>query len=206
MDTWNRLRRIAGSPAVSAILWILVVGFLGYRLWPQLSAVSGVGERDEPSPTLEALTLDGDTVRTERLRGDVVLVNVWATWCPPCRLEMPGLEDVYRSRRHRGLRVLALSLDHGNVGAVRRFVSEHDLTFPVAMATPSMRRALGGVHAVPTTFLIDRSGRLRHEVRGFMAEPVLAAAVDRLLDEPPPPSTTVRPREPGAPPGSLEDP
>lgn len=198
MKIWDRLRRLAGSPAVSAILWILVVGFLGYRLWPQLSALSGVGARDDPSPALEAVTLDGDTVRTERLRGDVIVVNVWATWCPPCRLEMPALEDVYRSRRDRGLKVLALSLDRSNVDAVRRFVDEHGLTFPVAMATPAMRRALGGVHAVPTTFLIDRSGRLRHEVRGLMVKPVLAGAVDRLLDEPPPTATSSPPREAAA--------
>jgi peroxiredoxin len=170
---------------LEVLLWIGVLAFVGLRVWPQLAAAVGVGGTGEPVPALEVVTLDGEPVSLDALRGQVVLVNFWATWCPPCRLEMPGFQRVYESRRDRGFTIVGLSTDRTGTGPVRQFLEERGITYPVAMAPGEAVRSFGGVTALPLSFLIDRSGRIRHEVRGYFAEPALARAVDRLLDEAP---------------------
>ncbi len=102
----------------------------------------------------------GGTVMFSDHHGKVIVLNFWATWCPPCRDEMPALERVYRRFRDRGLVVLAVSLDADGETSVPGFLKERDFTFPVAL-DPGMRVAgQYGVRALPATFLIDRKGRI----------------------------------------------
>jgi peroxiredoxin len=82
--------------------------------------------------------------------------------------------------------VLGASTDVGTPDVVRSFLAERSITYPIAQASPSLQRAFGGVRGLPTTFLIDRDGHIRHRVTGIFAEPTLRAAVDRLLSEPAP--------------------
>ena len=183
MKTWtDRLRRVV---TLDLILWMLVAGFVGYRMWPQVAAAFALGGPIDLSPDVARTTLEGESVTLDSLRGEVVLVNFWATWCPPCRVEMPGFERVYRDRRDDGFTIVAISTDRGGVDAVRDFLETRDLTFPVAMADAGMVRDFGDLRALPTSFLIDRQGRVRHEVSGIFAEPALRRAVDRLLAESP---------------------
>ena len=164
-------------------LWVGVIGFVLYRIGPQIGAAFGVGDAGPTVTDVEVQTLAGESVRLSDLRGQVVLVNFWATWCPPCRIEMPGFENVYRKHAGDGFTVLALSTDRGPRDVVGEFVEEHGLTFPVAMATAEARRAFGAGNMLPTSYLIDRRGRIRHTVQGFFAQPALELAVDRLLAE-----------------------
>lgn len=166
------------------IAWILVLGFLAYRMAPQVMAAAGIGAAGPESPTFTVTTLDGEIVALDAYRGQVVLVNFWATWCPPCRLEMPGFQRVYEDRRADGFVVIGLSTDRAGTSVVREFTEERDITFPIAMATGRIVQDFGGVRSLPTSFLIDREGRVRHEVRGYFAEPALRLAVRQLLDEP----------------------
>lgn len=164
--------------------WILVLGFLAYQIAPQVKAAFGIDTATTSvAPSLQLPSLQGETVSLESYRGQVVLVNFWATWCPPCRLEMPGFQRVYEDKRDDGFVVIALSTDRGDQQAVREFVEKRDLTFPVAMATGGVVNGFGSVRALPTSFLIDREGRIRQEVKGFFAEPTLRLAVNRLLEE-----------------------
>jgi peroxiredoxin len=170
--------------SLEVALWVLVLGFLGYRLWPQVAAAVAIGGRSDEAPSFSLRTLDGESVSLEELRGQVVLVNFWATWCPPCRLEMPGFERVYRDRREKGFIVVGISTDRTGEATVRQFLEARGITFPVTMASGEVVRDFGGVRALPTSFLIDRQGRVRHVVSGIFAEPALRLAVDRLLAEP----------------------
>lgn len=166
-------------------LWVIVLGLAGWRFGPQLMAATGVGDSGTPAPTFQVSTLDGQTIDLAGLRGNVVLVNFWATWCPPCRLEMPAFERVWRERRDDGLVVLGLSTDSQGPGFVYSYVLARGFSYPMAMAPARTVRDFGGVRALPMSFLIDRKGNIRHEVTGFFAEPALRAAVDRLLAESP---------------------
>jgi cytochrome c biogenesis protein CcmG, thiol:disulfide interchange protein DsbE len=175
--------------SLDVLFWVLILGFIGYRIWPQVSAALAVGSTQSDAPAFELVTLDGERVSLESLRGQVVLLNFWATWCPPCRVEMPGFERVYQEKRAQGFTVLGVSTDRTGTRGVRDFLTDRGVTFPVAMATRQVVRDYGGARALPTSFLIDRRGRIRHQVTGYFAEPALRMAVDRLLAEDPPPSS-----------------
>jgi len=166
-------------------LYLAVLAFAGYKVWPQVGAALNVGAPGGLAPSFAATTLQGEPVSIESLRGQVVLVNFWATWCPPCRVEMPGFERVYQDKRDRGFVIVALSTDQGSTARVEDFLTQRGITFPVALASAETKHAFGGVRALPTSFLIDREGRVRHTVYGIFAEPALRLAVNRLLDEAP---------------------
>lgn len=103
--------------------------------------------------------LGGQRFRLAEQRGRVVLVNFWATWCPPCREEMPSMERLWRRHRDRGFVLVAISLD-ADPGAVPPFVKQYGLTFPVAL-DPGLEVANAyGVRALPASFIVDRRGLL----------------------------------------------
>jgi len=169
--------------ALDAGLWILVIGLLVWRFGPQLMAATGVGDSDEPAPFFEVNTLDGRRISSESLLGRVVLVNLWATWCAPCRLEMPAFQRLHDARGEEGFTVIGLSTDVTGDDRVQRFITERGITYPIAMAPPGLAAAFGSPRAIPTSFLIDRSGVIRYRITGYFAEPALRAAVSRLLAE-----------------------
>lgn len=177
--------RGAWRPWVERVIWVGVLAFVLYRLGPQLGALTGVGPDLGRAPDYTAVTLDGDTIRAAELEGRVVVVNFWATWCGPCRLEMPSLQSLHEDRAEDGVVVLGLSTDVGSERPIREYVHERGVTFPIARATAEHRRVFGGIAGIPTTFLIDRDGVLRHRVVGYFTPPALRAAVGRLLDEDP---------------------
>lgn len=172
--------------ALEIALWIGVIGLLVWRFGPQVGAALGLRPGMEPAPDFVVQTLDGDSVRLADLRGQVVLVNFWATWCPPCRIEMPGFQRVWEDYGDQGFTIVGLSVDQGIRSDVARWVEDRGLTFPIAFAPGSVVRSYGGAHVLPTSILIDRDGRIAHRVQGYYAEPALRAAVRRLLDRPPP--------------------
>lgn len=187
VPSWReRMRaRMHKSPRLELLAWIALVAFLGYRIWPQVAAAFGVASANAAMPPFELRTLDGGTISRDELRGKVVLVNFWATWCPPCRVEMPGFQAVYQRKRSRGFIVLGISTDANGSDQVRTFLHDRQITYPVAMATPPVVRDFGGASVLPTSYLIDRQGRIRNEVRGAFASFALEQAVDRLLAETP---------------------
>jgi peroxiredoxin len=165
------------------LLWTGVLAFVGYRFGPQLGAALGIGSGTERVRGNAITTLDGSSYTMEDLKGRVVLVNVWATWCPPCVIEMPGFQRVYDDYRDRGFLVLGVSRDQGDPARVRAFLEEKKITYPVAMAADADLGGLTDVTTLPTSFLIDREGRVRHTVEGLFVGPTLRLAVRRLLEE-----------------------
>lgn len=181
-----------GGPRSSwkaVLVWVerIVLGglivFAAYRFAPQLGALTGIGPDLGRSPDFSFVSLDGDTIRSLDLRGEVVVLNFWATWCVPCRLEMPSLQSLHEDRADDGVHVLGLSTDVGSEQPIRDFLEERDISYPVGRATASHRRAFGGISGIPTTFIIDRDGVVQHRVLGYFAPPALRAAVTRLLGE-----------------------
>jgi peroxiredoxin len=168
---------------IEALLWLVVAALFVWRITPQLQAAVGwhAGGTDAPAVTLDML--DGSGLPLEQLKGQVVLVNFWATWCPPCRAELPGLESVYRDLHSDGFTVVGVSMDQASRAQVASFLRDHAITYPVAMATPDVVAAFGGVNSFPTSFLLDAHGRVRYTVHGIFAQPTLHAAVSRLLAE-----------------------
>lgn len=126
--------------------------------------------RGEAAPEITLSRIDGGTLSLSELRGKVVMLNIWATWCAPCRVEMPSMQTVYEQLGDEGFEVLAVAVDDdpglrqsdGRIeGIVSDFVDQLGLTFPVVVDPTGDTERLYGVDALPTTFLIDRTGRIR---------------------------------------------
>lgn len=161
----------------------LVWAFLLWRLVPHLATAAGI-RNASGAPSYRFALLGGGEAVSDSLRGKVVLVNFWATWCLPCRAEMPALQMMAARHRDRGLVVLGLSRDAGPVDGVRRFLAERGIDYPVAVVGPEAERLFGGVAGYPTSFLIDRSGQVRQQALGPLAMVSFEPAVRRLLAEP----------------------
>jgi peroxiredoxin len=111
------------------------------------------------APDFQVRTPDDRSLRLADLKGKVVFLNFWATWCEPCREEMPSMERLHRAYKDRGLVVLAISLDSQGASVVNPFVKKFALTFPVGLDPKMAVRESYGVWAVPSTFIIDRQGK-----------------------------------------------
>jgi len=168
------------------LIFLAILAWSTPRLLPHLGAIVGVESGRGIVPVFAEATLDGDTVSSLSLRGQVVLVNFWATWCGPCRVEMPLLQAMHERHRRSGLVLIGLSVDRGSDGAVRDYVRARGVTYPIAIAGSRAEAAFGGVRGYPTSFLIDRNGVVRHAVVGPIGPASLELAVRRLLSESPP--------------------
>ena len=160
-------------------LTLVLLGLIGY-VWFRPPA--WVSDENRAVPVLQAVSLDGRQLSLETLRGKVVLVNFWATWCPYCRHEMPDMERFYRDFRAQGFEILALSQDDAPQ-PVHQFMAKEGYHFPVAMAEARHAAAFGGVSRLPTSFIVDKQGRVRHKISGQVHYARLEGLVKPLLAE-----------------------
>ncbi len=146
----------------------------------QSGGIAPAGER-RMMPELAMTRLDGGTWRMEEHRGQVVLVNYWATWCEPCWEETPGL--IRLSQEVKGLAVVGVAIDEGGAAKVRKFVDEFHVPYPVTMPE-KMSQMEFGLEGVPTTILVDKQGRVAKSYVGAVRERDFRTDVETLLAEP----------------------
>lgn len=120
-----------------------------------------------PAPEWHLTTIDGHPIGLAELKGKVVVVDFWATWCRPCLHEVPGYIVLQEKYADRGLVIVGISVDQ-KVAAVFAFAKARRVNYPLALATPEVVAAFGDVKGIPATFLIDREGRIRHQKVGAM--------------------------------------
>jgi len=120
----------------------------------------------EPAPNFQLRDLNGRLVTLSDLRGKVVLLNFWATWCGPCRVEMPAMEDLYRALPRKDFEILAVSTDAQGVSITRPFQQENRLTFPILHDADYRVGLTYGARSLPMTFMVDRQGIVRHQIFG----------------------------------------
>ena len=111
--------------------------------------------------------LDGKVISSESLRGKVTIVNFWATWCPPCRAEIPDLIALQNKYRDQ-LQIIGVSQDETGPDVVRQFVAEQRMNYPIVMSTPELERIFTGIYALPTSFIIDRDAKVVQKHVGML--------------------------------------
>ena len=149
-SVWRRLSRwLAEAALLAAVL-------LGVQLWTTRDAVSGV------APAFEAELLDGRVVSLADYRGEPLLVHFWATWCPACRFEQGTVESIARDHQ-----VLTVAMQSGSAPELVAYVAEHRIDFPVHVDEHGEMAARWGVTGLPTSFVLDGRGRIRHVTAGF---------------------------------------
>jgi len=137
--------------------------------------------RDVPAPLFDTPDLFGKPQRLTDYKGEVVLVNIWATWCAPCRAEMPALDRLFQERKDRGFVVLGMSDE--SVAAQRKFQDEVKVSYPLLTLTGDVPHFYRDIARYPAMFLIDRHGRLRSTPNPEQPFERVVARVDALLNE-----------------------
>jgi cytochrome c biogenesis protein CcmG, thiol:disulfide interchange protein DsbE len=171
------------------VVGIAVAGLLAgavalARFGPDVQRVE-VGARAPDFRAVDLATGDSVSLR-EHYRGAVTLVNIWATWCVPCRVEMPAMEKAYQSLAPRGFRIAAVSIDEGNPEDVQAFGRELGLSFDILQDRSTKVQQIYQTTGVPESFLLNREGVIVKRVIGAQdwGSAVNRALIERLLDEP----------------------
>jgi peroxiredoxin len=195
-DTTSPAAAANSRPWGVALLWLLpvlvVVLILAYGALTRMSdeKAGNLPQVGQPLADFALTDLQGNTVQLSALRGNVVFINVWATWCQPCIDEMPTIERLYNQLHARGLEVVTISLDPLGAQVIEPFMRRYRLTFPVLLDVKSQMERLYGTTGVPESFIVDKQGRLVEKVVGprDWSSPQMLALFERLMAVPDPQS------------------
>jgi len=150
---------------------------------PAAAATGGAQEREDPYAKLSLLDTQGRLIRLSDFKGQVRIIDVWASWCGPCRMIIPHLNRLYDQYRGRGFVVIGVSVDDDPADVVG-FTKKIPLRYPSGMMNPEIVRLLGQPDAVPTSYLIDRQGRLRRKFVGFVDPETMEHEIRKYLEAP----------------------
>ena len=137
--------------------------------------------REKPAPAFTLKSVDGKTVSLSDYKGKAVLLNFWATWCGPCKLEMPWLIQMQKKYASQGFTVLGISEDDGSAKEVSDFMAKMGVDYPVLMYDDQMNRAYGGIDYLPTSYYIGRDGKVIIESGGLISESEMEANIEKIL-------------------------
>lgn len=142
-----------------------------------------LGGATEPrkAPPLTGTTSNGATIDLSAMKGKVVVVNFWATWCGPCRAEIPDFISVYGEYKSKGLEIVGVSLDEGGWSDVTPYAQRSKITYPIILGDRRVARTWGGIQAIPTTFIIDKQGNIIDSHVGMMSKAQLLQKIKPLL-------------------------
>lgn len=136
------------------------------------------------APDFSLETLEGNAITLSELQGQAVLINLWASWCGPCRQEMPAMERMYQEYADQGFTILAVNAtNQDSIGNAQAFVDEHDLNFPILLDRDGRVSDMYNLLALPSSFFVDRNGVIQEVVIGGpMAEALLRTRIENLLE------------------------
>lgn len=150
---------------------------------PKSSPPSQTDSGGKSAPSFVLRNLNGESVNFADFKGKVIILDFWATWCPPCVKEIPHFIELYREYKDQGLAVVGISVDRGTTSTVKSFVGRHQVNYPILMADMKVQQAYGGIRSIPTTFVIDKAGKIRQKYIGYRDKPVFEADIRTLLAE-----------------------
>ncbi len=161
-------------------LWCVALFAIVFNAAPGGATARKNALLNKPAPSFSMTSLQNERVDLGALRGRVVLLNFWATWCGPCQVEMPRFVEWQERYKSEGLSVLGVSMDDDS-DPVRSFLRKRKLNYPIVMGDEKLGLAYGGVLGLPITYLIDRQGIIRARYQGETNLDVVEKAVRRLL-------------------------
>ncbi len=162
-----------------AVILVGVVAALAISCGAQTTAT--------PAPDFTVIDLKGQTITSAQYKGKVLFLNFWATWCPPCRAEIPDFIDVYAANKAKGMEILGISLDTKEKSEVQAFVQRFKINYPVVLETKKQTEKLlddfQPGQFIPTTFIIDKKGRIRDKIVRAMDKEEILRIFNRLAAE-----------------------
>ncbi len=179
-------------PTLVLLIVVVAAMFFGGRYLANRSAANGSlyqgnagGDfKGQPAPPFELKDLQGKSIRLSDYQGKVVLLNFWATWCPPCKEEMPWFVDLQQRYGAQGLQVLGIAMDDGDRQAIGSFAERMGVNYPVLLGKESVANAYGNVQFLPDTFYIGRDGKIVRHVQGLIDRRSIEETVKQALSAP----------------------
>ncbi len=168
---------------LTPVLFLLAIVVYGLLTRPPTSLDDPAPRVGQPLPDFTLPDLQGNKVQLSALRGKVVFINIWATWCPPCVDEMPTMQRLHDRLHDRGLEILAISIDALGAQVVKPFMQQYRLTFPALLDPKNRIERLYRTGGVPESFVVDKQGRLVEKIVGprDWSHPQVIAMFERLL-------------------------
>jgi peroxiredoxin len=177
---------------ILAIVFIAVIVFYGSRgaRSAKIHAASGPGSdvglsadnvKNKPAPDFTLTSLEGKQVKLSDYRGKAVLLNFWATWCGPCKIEMPWFVDLQNKYRDQGFEIVGIAMDDSGKDAVQKFAKEMGVNYTILMGKEAVGEDYGGVMGLPTTFYIDRNGTIIESNQGLISRSEIEDNIKKAL-------------------------
>jgi peroxiredoxin len=143
--------------------------------------VGGCADGQQKAPNFKAKTQDGAAIELAQLKGKVVVLNFWATWCGPCRREIPDFGEVYKAYKSKGVEIVGVALDEQGWSVVKPFVDKNKIPYPIVLPDEHLSSDYGEISAIPTTFIIDKNGNVVGKRVGMMEKSDLEKAIKSAL-------------------------
>jgi len=139
--------------------------------------------RGQPAPDFELQSLDGKNVKLSDFRGKALLLNFWATWCGPCKIEMPWFVELQKEYGPQGFQIVGVAMDDASTEEIAKFAKQMNVNYPVLLGKESVGQSYGGVGVLPTTFFIDRDGKLVAREFGLQSRSVFVDHIKEALGQ-----------------------
>lgn len=173
----------AARSAIIAVAALMLGGAIFLSFAPAPAAQSS----NLPAPDFTLTDLNGKTIKLADYKGKVLFLNFWATWCPPCRAEIPDFVEAYAEQKDNGLEILGISVDTKGKGTVADFVEQYKINYPVVLESRQKIEKLVNDYQpgqyIPATIIIDKSGRIRHKEVGAIDKEILLKHFQRYIAE-----------------------
>ena len=177
----KNIQRGAYDGVVGGVVFgAMLIGVLSLLL-SLTGCTTAISEHEPTFPSFKLETIDGPEFDSARLKGNVVLINFWATWCAPCRVEIPWFTEFKERYVDSGFEIVGVSLDPENKDEILRFQQELEINYPLVLSDGKIEEQAGGILGIPTTFLIDRDGQIVAKHVGLVSKATLQQAIETLL-------------------------
>ena len=167
--------------ALAVVAFLAIITSLAWS-FPLQKASQVATDQSIAAPSWQLKDVNDKTIRSADFKGKVVILDFWATWCAPCRMEIPGFIALQKKYAQQGLVVVGASVDEGGASMVKQFMEKLGMNYPVVLADEKMQDQFGGIEAIPTTFIIDRTGRIVKRDFGFTDKDEFEQEIKPLLN------------------------
>lgn len=141
----------------------------------------GSNNNDNPAYNFELTTLSGESITLDSYKGKVLILDMWDTWCPPCKAEIPHFVELYEKYNNQGVEILGVAFGREGENAVRKFVQNYNVNYPNAIGNQDIVEGFGPIKYIPTTFVIDRKGNIHKKLVGYNDKQVFKNLIKELL-------------------------
>lgn len=139
------------------------------------------GKIGNKAPNFTLIDSKGAMHTLDDYLGEVIILDFWATWCPPCRMEIPHFQEISEEYKNDGVTVIGVSVDRGGIEVVEPFIQKENVTYPILMAEERVIRDYGGINSIPTTFVIDRKGNIHEKIVGYRNKEFFENIIRKLI-------------------------